>query len=308
MNRKIPAGKSTYKGLPEIVKPIIDSVVDSLKGKPWYFAGSEIDNFRQLILSSMPQDTQPTPEDFECANFNLGCMVAALIERLGGHPKRCDDANQAAFYSASSRKDHLRAAKQYEKKAGGVKGMQRELVDWANSHRAEIENHVGPLTVRMGEYPGDGPMTMEETLLLWTDRAIEQFEKQGSVDPLMLGLRQDGGGMLFTKDGFRSAGEKNSFKQLVYSQCEDAGLGRIVTILEVWAAPAVSNLKPSLSDQRIEVIFIEVQEGENIIGNFICIERDWQTGKAELLEPERIDSISHPVPEQNYTTNTRSHG
>ncbi len=289
MNRKLPAGKSAYKDLPDFIKSVVDTAAEALKGRPWYFAFEEIHNFKKIIENALASGQQLSEDETQNLNFPLSCMVAALIERLGGHPKRCEDANQAFVYSDSAREDHHRAAKQYEKKVGGVDAMQREMSDWVKNHQAEIASHVEAATAMGGEYPGDGPITMEEVLSLWTDRAIEQFSAQGSVDPLMLGLRQDGSGMLFTKKGFRSAGEKEAFKQLVYSQCEKAGLGRIVTIIELWSAPAEAGVKPSQPAQREEVVLVEVKDGEEAIGNYLRIERDRKTGAPTLLPPERID-------------------
>lgn len=293
--RMIPAGKSAYKMLPDFLKRLIAGAARDLKDKPWYFAYQITGDFKKMIVVTNSQGKTAPPDENEVAglNFALGNMVAALIERIGGHPTKCTDAYQARVYEISTRKDHRRSAGRYIKKAGGERGLCAEMDAWRASHKTETEE-PGTILVRAGEFPGEGPQTMEETLDLWTKRAMEQFDAAGGVKILHLGMKPDGSGMMFQMDYFKNDAQKHAAFEMVTSQFAERGLPRHVMVYEAWACPVDSPVRPKDSATRQEILVVRVLEYEKEIFNMFEIERDWSSGKGTLSPPQREGGIHAP--------------
>jgi hypothetical protein len=289
--RMIPAGKSAYKMLPDFLRPIIDEAARSTKDRPWYFTFQVTEDFKEMIVAAVGYSRMPSAAERARDSFNFSMMVAALIERRGERLTQFTDCFHAVVYRRSARKDHERAARRYFKNAGGPDAVAAEMDAWVAANKAVTEEAPAAVLMHAAEYAGDGPQTVEETLDAWTKKAVEQFDAHGKVDYLDLGMAPDGSGQFFSKKGFQNLAEQAAFHRKADALLDERGLHRRVRVCEVWTAPVDSGVKPSKSDERKEAVVVAVSEGEQTIANVLYIERDWASGKAALLPPERADAV-----------------
>jgi hypothetical protein len=263
------------------------------KGKPWYAAYSAALDLREIIgepAASMMENGHAATED----NFRIA--VAALIERLRGPPRKCDDPFQAALYLQSARKDHWRAAKRYEKAAGGPAGAQRRMDEWADQHKDELDGLDTGVVIKGGNDEGGGPKTLGERLDEWTDRTRERFEADGKIVPLAAGFDHLGNGLFLYTDAFDTKEANTEFLMNATQQLDERGLHQRLWVCEAWTTPLPNSLiaaspmiAPSKSEERKEAVMIYVSDGERVVMNMLEIERDWQTGKARLSDPDYED-------------------
>ena len=162
---------------------------------------------------------------------------------------------------------------------------------WVAAHQTVIDEAPVAILMQAAKFAGDGAQTIEETLDDWTKKSVEQFEARGEVDHLVLGMAPDGSGIFFTKKGFKNQAEEDAFHKQVAALLDGHGLARLVKIDEVWTAPVADGVRPSKSDKRREAVVVAVFEGEQKISNVLYIERDWASGKATLLPPERVTGL-----------------
>lgn len=282
--RLFPAGKQAFPTLPDQVKEIVAQAGEDCVS--WHAAYLVAEDFKNMAMASATSGPL-TKEEYASHRSLFGAMVAALIERMNGAPKNCTNPFQAALYNVSIRKDHLQAGKRYRQKAGGDDGHLAEMRQWVKDHPDKAARGTGGIALYATEYEGAGPQTMEETLEVWTRRAIEEFNTKGEIRPMAIGLRPDGSGVIFTNPGFRSEREINNFEQAAYAQFDELGCGRIVRLNEAWATESEDHtVSPSQSDDRKEIVFVTVSEDGSTIANVMPVERDWKTGRATLGPPD----------------------
>jgi len=282
-----------YQTVPPDVRNLIDAMAQITKGKPWFAAYSAALDLREMFgktAGSMMENEHAATED----NFRI--TVAALIECLNGPPRKCDDPFQAALYLQSARKDHWRAAKRYEKAAGGPAGAQRRMDEWADQHEDELDGLNTGVVIKGGNYEGGGPKTLGERLDEWTDRTRERFEADGKIVPLAAGFDHLGNGQILYTDAFHTEEAKTEFLMNAAQQLDGRELHQRLWVCEAWvgdmpnplitAAPIIA---PSKSDEHQKAVLIYVSDGDRVVMNMLEIERDRQTGKARLSDPDYKD-------------------
>ena len=284
-----------YPTIPPDVRNLIDAMAQITKGKPWFAAYSAALDLREMIgepAGSMTENGRAAKED----NFRI--TVAALIERLNGPPRKCDDPFQAALYLQSARKDHWRAAKRYEKAAGGPAGAQRRMDEWADQHEDELDGLNTGVVIKGGNYEGGGPKTLRERLDEWTDRTRERFEADGKMVPLAAGFDHLGNGLILYMDAFHTKEATTAFLMNATQQLDERKFHQRLWVCEAWVGDmpnplitASPMIAPSKSEERKEAVLIYVSDGERVMANMLRIERDWQTGKARLLDPDYIEDV-----------------
>ena len=291
-------GKRFYPTIPPDVRNLIDAMARITKGKPWFAAYSAALDLKEMFgnaAGSMIENEHAATED----NFRI--TVAALIERLNGPPRKCDDPFQAALYLQSARKDHWRAAKRYEKAAGGPAGAQRRMDEWTDQHKDELDALNTGVVLKGGSYEGGGPKTLRERLDEWTDRTRERFEADGKIVPLAAGFDHLGNGQFLYTDAFHTEEAKAAFLTNATQQLDERELRQRLWVCEAWTTPLRNSLTtasplitPPKSEQRREAVVIYVSDGERVVMNMLEIERDKQTGKARLSDPDyKDDALDH---------------
>ncbi len=288
--RSISAGRSAYKMLPVQLQPLVDTATERVKDRAWYFALSASQDFKRIFEASFEGMVEPDAEEMEEAESLYLLMVAGLIEKLDGPDKLCTEANQAALYARSARKDHQKAAALYEKKAGGLASVQAEMDEWAKANAEEIAEVAGTYSVRTAQYAGQGAESMEQVLEYWTTRTAEDFANGQAPAHFAAGLGADGAGTMFKSDGFDGIAEKQAFDELVNHQCAEQKLGRQVRIDAAWIAkPGMDPDEAEGTEAHDEIFLIKVIEGDDMIANILRIQPG-PGGKPSLAPPERVGS------------------
>ena len=290
---KSSGGRRFYPTVPPDVRNLIDAMAQVTKGKPWFAAYSAALDLREMFGKTEESMMENEPAAL-ADNFRM--TVAALIERLNGPPRKCDDPFQAALYLQSARKDHWLAAKRYEKAAGGPEGAQRLMDEWADQHKDELDELNTGVVIKGGDYEGGGPKALGERLDEWTDRTRERFEADGKIVPLAAGFDHLGNGLILSTDAFHAEEAKTEFLMNATQRLDERGLYQRLWVNEasvgdipnppMTAAPMTA---PSESGERKEAVVIYVSDGERVVMNMLQIETDRQTGKARLSDPEYRD-------------------
>ncbi len=131
--------------------------------------------------------------------------------------------------------------------------------------------------------PADGlPLPALED---WLDELVKSTEDQyHGTSPLeitAIGVRADGEMIVFSMPTTDDTEKKQSFAVFVSKAFAAASVVRWADMCEGWISESRTT-RPSLSDDRKEIIQIAVSDGEHSAVAILEIERDWETAEPTL--------------------------
>lgn len=273
------------------IKTVISGMANTAKGQPWIVAYWAFEDFGGMLeRHAFGPHAGGTVDE---ANDVLAEMATMLVEGMGVPAKECADPFQAAVYVAASRGDLHRAGQRFIDECGGHDAVGAAMSEWARDNKTLLEKLPRALPMYGGMKQGDGPPgSVNDLLDKWTDVARKHFEILGEVDPLAVGILPDGREMFFTMRGFERVSEKYRFHKIASQRLSEFGAIRTVFVYEGWAVPSGTDVEPNKAEGREEVITATVSDGETEWTSYSVIERDWESGKATLKEPEKGESMS----------------
>lgn len=269
----LAAGQKAWDQVPDELKPVVESHADMAIGRPWIVAAWATENFQEM--SSEIRGAEPF--------FRV--LVAAMLERMGADLQTCAEPHQAMVYINSAYREAVESAERYTESQGGPEAVARLLQKWRVENKALRDALPCPLGVKGGKLDDRQPCENLDALLTkWIGRAREQFDADGSVAPICVGVSDDGlGRFISPTHQFRNLDERRAFIESAQSFLAGGVFVMSIYISEAWATEsAAPSVRPSQAENRKEIIFFLGSDGTEARTAMVPIERDWQTGEGSL--------------------------
>jgi hypothetical protein len=247
---------------------MVDGIAEDVRGAPWFHVLSHA----QAISEGLSYAFGPDEETY---SFAIKTMLTALLERMGAKPRPVTDPFQAVIYSECSRKDFRKAANQYIRKAGGRDAVRARCETWVKEHPDDTRPRAfGMPGFDLGDVSPREPQDAVLALLTKGEEiARESMRETGAVSPMLLMETRDGKQL-----GLALKNPNGPIRELIpmlrnLAQQQDVHAGALV--IETWAAPLDSGVRPSQSDQKWEMVLITG------LANQICITQAFQIQRAD---------------------------
>ena len=249
-----------YNTIPDDVKAILDQIVSSTKGEPWFRTFECIENLAQFFVA-LPSN-QPEITVKHAQNL-FEQTVTVLLGMKGANPRVCQDPFQVAVYRSASNKAFVRAADRYEKRMGGKGAIQKAMREWLD------ENNPEPSVIALKGFTikePDGQLaSLSELLDDCEEMARKSIQEIGEVEQAVIYETADGARKGFALPSPKSQQAKKMVADMTGDYMKADNAVQFVVIAEIWAAPP-GGVRPTDHPERREAVHLVAftEEGKRV--------------------------------------------
>jgi len=239
-----------YNTIPDEVKAILDEIVSSTKGEPWFRTHEHVEQLAQLFVALPSEESGITVKH---AQDLFEQTVTVLLEMKGANPRVCQDPFQVPVYRSASKKAFVQAADRYEKRMGGEKAVRKAMREWLD------ENNPEPSVMTLKGYTlkePDGQLSSLSELLDGCEAmARREIHETGEVKYVVIYETADGARRAITLPSPKSQQAKKTLADMAGDLMKADNAVQFATIAEVWAAPP-GGVRPTDHPDRREAVHI----------------------------------------------------
>lgn len=239
-----------YTTLPDEVKALLNEIVSSTKGQPWFRTAECVENLAQLFVALPSEESGITVKH---AQDLFEQTVTVLLEMKGANPRVCQDPFQVPVYRSASNKTFVRAADRYEKRMGGKAAIQKAMQEWIE------DNNPEPSVIALKGFTlkePDGQLSSLPELLDGCERYVRnEIQANGEVEYKVIYETIAGARKAITCPAPKSQRAKEQLVDMAGELMKTDSAVQFAVVAEVWIAPT-GGVRPTDHPERREAVHI----------------------------------------------------